>query len=166
VRRAVNFRWSMRRQPCRLVRVAVACSLRNRASHASSKLAVVVCAKAPPQNQLSATLSIDEKCPKIALHHNKWTYIACQHHLHLLPKGFRFLNKHSNQVTHNTMSPTPQLSAPGSSIYSSGTMYVGDGTWDSQRNTFLLPNLQGLNFNTMRLNGRTTPRGKRNARLI
>lgn len=32
-------------------------------------------------------------------------------------------------------------------------MYVGDGTWDSQRNTFLLPNLQGLNFETTRLNG-------------
>ena len=32
-------------------------------------------------------------------------------------------------------------------------MHVGDGTWDSQRNTFLLPNLQGLNFDTMRYNG-------------
>jgi hypothetical protein len=32
-------------------------------------------------------------------------------------------------------------------------MFVGDGTWDSQRNTFLLPNLQGLNFDTMRYNG-------------
>ncbi|EDU49902.1 conserved hypothetical protein [Pyrenophora tritici-repentis Pt-1C-BFP] len=45
------------------------------------------------------------------------------------------------------------LSAPGSSVYSSDTMYVGDGTWDSQRNTFLLPNLQGPNFETMRYNG-------------
>ena len=45
------------------------------------------------------------------------------------------------------------LSDPGTSVYSSGTMNVGDGTWDSQRNTFLLPNLQGLNFETMRLNG-------------
>jgi len=46
-----------------------------------------------------------------------------------------------------------QLSDPGSSIYDSATMHVGDGTWDSQRNTFLLPNLQGPNFETMRLNG-------------
>jgi hypothetical protein len=45
------------------------------------------------------------------------------------------------------------ISDPGTSVYSSGSMYVGDGTWDSQRNTFLLPNLQGLNFETMRLNG-------------
>ncbi|KAH9868330.1 hypothetical protein J1614_007402 [Plenodomus biglobosus] len=45
------------------------------------------------------------------------------------------------------------LSAPGTSVYSSDSMYVGDGTWDSQRNTFLLPNLQGLNFETMRYNG-------------
>ncbi|KAH8714783.1 hypothetical protein GQ44DRAFT_660377 [Phaeosphaeriaceae sp. PMI808] len=45
------------------------------------------------------------------------------------------------------------LSAPGTSVYASDSMYVGDGTWDSQRNTFLLPNLQGLNFETMRYNG-------------
>ncbi|KAH9863504.1 hypothetical protein IAQ61_009782 [Plenodomus lingam] len=45
------------------------------------------------------------------------------------------------------------LSAPGTSVYSSDSMYVGDGTWDSQRNTFLLPNLQGLNYETMRYNG-------------
>ncbi|KAG9189547.1 hypothetical protein G6011_06415 [Alternaria panax] len=45
------------------------------------------------------------------------------------------------------------LSDPGSSNYDSATMHVGDGTWDSQRNTFLLPNLQGPNFETMRLNG-------------
>ncbi|KAK8235510.1 hypothetical protein HDK90DRAFT_414141 [Phyllosticta capitalensis] len=45
------------------------------------------------------------------------------------------------------------LSQPGSSTYSSNTMYVGDGTWDSERNTFLLPNLMGLNFDTMRYNG-------------
>jgi hypothetical protein len=32
-------------------------------------------------------------------------------------------------------------------------MYVGDGTWDSTRNTFLLPNLVGLNFATMQYNG-------------
>ncbi|KAI8937419.1 hypothetical protein NX059_005144 [Plenodomus lindquistii] len=45
------------------------------------------------------------------------------------------------------------LSVPGTSVYASDSMYVGDGTWDSQRNTFLLPNLQGLNFETMRYNG-------------
>ncbi|EAT92143.2 hypothetical protein SNOG_00648 [Parastagonospora nodorum SN15] len=45
------------------------------------------------------------------------------------------------------------LSAPGTSVYNADSMYVGDGTWDSQRNTFLLPNLQGLNFETMRYNG-------------
>lgn len=45
------------------------------------------------------------------------------------------------------------LSAPGSSAYSSDSLYVGDGTWDSQRNTFLLPNLMGINFDTMRYNG-------------
>ncbi|OBT52417.1 hypothetical protein VE04_06892 [Pseudogymnoascus sp. 24MN13] len=53
------------------------------------------------------------------------------------------------------MAPAPVdgLSPPGSSTYSSNTLYVGDGTWDSQRNTFLLPNLVGLNFETMRYNG-------------
>ncbi|KAF9735436.1 hypothetical protein PMIN07_000152 [Paraphaeosphaeria minitans] len=45
------------------------------------------------------------------------------------------------------------LSAPGSGAYSSDTMYIGDGTWDSQRNTFLLPNLQGLNLATTQYNG-------------
>lgn len=47
----------------------------------------------------------------------------------------------------------PPLSPAGSSVYSSDTMYVGDGTWDSQRNTFLLPNLQGLNLATTQYNG-------------
>ncbi|EQL30696.1 hypothetical protein BDFG_06846 [Blastomyces dermatitidis ATCC 26199] len=51
------------------------------------------------------------------------------------------------------MSPSPQLAPPGSSTYSSNILNVGDGTWDSQRNTFLLPNLMGLNFETMRYNG-------------
>ncbi|KAF2741970.1 hypothetical protein M011DRAFT_497801 [Sporormia fimetaria CBS 119925] len=46
-----------------------------------------------------------------------------------------------------------RLSPPGSSRYTSGTMFVGDGTWDSQRNTFLLPNLQGLNLATTQYNG-------------
>ncbi|KAI5242009.1 hypothetical protein E4T43_05093 [Aureobasidium subglaciale] len=47
---------------------------------------------------------------------------------------------------------TEGISAPGSSVYSSSTMFVGDGTWDSTKNTFLLPNLQGFNFATMQLN--------------
>jgi hypothetical protein len=46
------------------------------------------------------------------------------------------------------------LSPAGSSTYSSDTMYVGDGTWDSTKNTFLLPNLVGLNFATMQYNGK------------
>lgn len=48
---------------------------------------------------------------------------------------------------------TDGLAAPGSSSYNSATMSVGDGTWDSKTNTFLLPNLQGLNFATMQYNG-------------
>ncbi|KAJ2955953.1 hypothetical protein NQ176_g11354 [Zarea fungicola] len=32
-------------------------------------------------------------------------------------------------------------------------MTVGDGTWVFSKNTFLLPNLQGVNFETMRYNG-------------
>jgi hypothetical protein len=52
------------------------------------------------------------------------------------------------------MAPAPDnLSPPGSSQYSSNTMSVGDGTWDATRNDFLLPNLMGLNFATMRYNG-------------
>ncbi|CAD0093278.1 unnamed protein product [Aureobasidium vineae] len=47
---------------------------------------------------------------------------------------------------------TDGISAPGSSVYDSSTMFVGDGTWISTKNTFLLPNLQGLNFATMQLN--------------
>jgi len=54
------------------------------------------------------------------------------------------------------------LSPPGSSSYSSDTLVVGDGTWDFTKNTFLLPNLQALNFETMQYNGergpKTTPR--------
>ncbi|KAJ5365424.1 Cytochrome b561/ferric reductase transmembrane [Penicillium concentricum] len=45
------------------------------------------------------------------------------------------------------------LAAAGSSTYSSNTLHVGDGTWDNGRDTFLLPNLMGLNFETMRYNG-------------
>ncbi|KAF8851987.1 hypothetical protein BDZ45DRAFT_807841 [Acephala macrosclerotiorum] len=51
------------------------------------------------------------------------------------------------------MAPLDNLSPAGSSTYSSNTMYVGDGTWDASRNDFLLPNLMGLNFETMRYNG-------------
>jgi hypothetical protein len=45
------------------------------------------------------------------------------------------------------------LADPGSSSYQSNSLTVGDGTWDTDRNTFLLPNLMGVNFNTMRYNG-------------
>ncbi|KAI7215807.1 hypothetical protein KC333_g5240 [Hortaea werneckii] len=45
------------------------------------------------------------------------------------------------------------LAPAGSSSYSSSTLHVGDGTWDNGRDTFLLPNLVGLNFDTMRYNG-------------
>ena len=48
---------------------------------------------------------------------------------------------------------TSQLAPAGSSSYSSNSMFVGDGTWDTERNTFLLPNLVGLNFKTMQYNG-------------
>ena len=51
------------------------------------------------------------------------------------------------------MAPLDSLAAAGSSTYSSDTMYVGDGTWDSTKNDFLLPPLVGLNFATMRYNG-------------
>lgn len=53
------------------------------------------------------------------------------------------------------MAPT-DLSSPGSVSYDSNTMTVGDGTWDFGKNTFLLPNLQGMNFETMRYNGGTS----------
>lgn len=52
------------------------------------------------------------------------------------------------------MAPADTLSPPGSSSYSSNTMTVGDGTWDFTKNTFLLPNLVGLNFATMQYNGK------------
>ena len=58
------------------------------------------------------------------------------------------------------MSDTSDLTPPGSAVYDSQTMYVGDGTWDSKANTFLLPNLQGLNFDTMRYNGKSQNRCK------
>ena len=52
------------------------------------------------------------------------------------------------------MAPRPdEFSAPGSVNYDSDTMSVGDGTWDFTKNTFLLPNLQGYNYETMRHNG-------------
>ncbi|KAF9875551.1 hypothetical protein CkaCkLH20_06932 [Colletotrichum karsti] len=51
------------------------------------------------------------------------------------------------------MAPAEGFSAPGVATYDSNTMTVGDGTWDFEKNTFLLPNLQGLNFETMQYNG-------------
>ncbi|KAH7326367.1 hypothetical protein B0I35DRAFT_457622 [Stachybotrys elegans] len=52
------------------------------------------------------------------------------------------------------MAPAPnEFSAPGSVSYDSNTMVVGDGTWDFERNTFLLPNLVSPNLETMRYNG-------------
>lgn len=45
------------------------------------------------------------------------------------------------------------IAPPGSSSYNSATLHVGDGTWDSSRDDFLLPPLVGLNFATMRYNG-------------
>ena len=48
---------------------------------------------------------------------------------------------------------TQGLTAPGSSQYNSPEMTVGDGTWDSQHNTFLLPNLQGFNLAMTQYNG-------------
>lgn len=52
------------------------------------------------------------------------------------------------------MTGNSDLTAPGSSTYASDTLHVGDGTWDAGRDTFLLPNLMGVNFDTMRYNGR------------
>ncbi|KJR81005.1 kinetochore protein NNF1 [Sporothrix schenckii 1099-18] len=51
------------------------------------------------------------------------------------------------------MAPADQLAPAGSSSYTSDTLNVGDGTWDFTKNDFLLPNLVGLNFDTMRYNG-------------
>ncbi|KAK5728875.1 hypothetical protein LTR15_002016 [Elasticomyces elasticus] len=45
------------------------------------------------------------------------------------------------------------LSPAGSSTYASNTLHVGDGTWDNGRDSFLLPNLVGVNFATMQYNG-------------
>lgn len=51
------------------------------------------------------------------------------------------------------MAPLNDMSAPGTASYESDTMEVGDGTWDFTKNDFLLPNLVGLNFETMQYNG-------------
>ncbi|KAJ0109304.1 hypothetical protein J7T55_009636 [Diaporthe amygdali] len=51
------------------------------------------------------------------------------------------------------MAPLNEMSAPGTASYNSDTMEVGDGTWDFTKNDFLLPNLVGLNFETMQYNG-------------
>ncbi|KUI60514.1 hypothetical protein VP1G_07756 [Cytospora mali] len=50
------------------------------------------------------------------------------------------------------MAPLDEMSQPGTASYDSDTMTVGDGTWDFTKNDFLLPNLVGLNFETMRYN--------------
>jgi hypothetical protein len=55
------------------------------------------------------------------------------------------------------MAPADTLSPPGSASYSSDTLHVGDGTWDFTKEDFLLPNLVGLNFDTMRYNGLSCP---------
>lgn len=54
------------------------------------------------------------------------------------------------------MAPLDDLSAPGTATYDSDTMTVGDGTWDFTKNDFLLPPLEGLNYDTMRYNGKPT----------
>ncbi|KAL2853108.1 hypothetical protein BJX68DRAFT_51318 [Aspergillus pseudodeflectus] len=51
------------------------------------------------------------------------------------------------------MSDSSGLTAAGGASYTSNTLHVGDGTWDLDRDTFLLPNLMGVNFETMRYNG-------------
>lgn len=58
------------------------------------------------------------------------------------------------------MAPAPQddMSSPGTATYDSDRLTVGDGTWDFSKNTFLLPNLMGLPFDTMRYNGEYPPR--------
>lgn len=55
------------------------------------------------------------------------------------------------------MAPLNDMSAPGTASYNSDTMEVGDGTWDFTKNDFLLPNLVGLNFETMQYNGEHPP---------
>lgn len=55
------------------------------------------------------------------------------------------------------MAPLNDMSAPGTASYNSDTMEVGDGTWDFTKNDFLLPNLVGLNFETMQYNGESPP---------
>ncbi|ROW12068.1 hypothetical protein VMCG_00496 [Cytospora schulzeri] len=51
------------------------------------------------------------------------------------------------------MAPLDDMSQPGTASYDSDTLTVGDGTWDFSKNDFLLPNLVGLNFETMQYNG-------------
>lgn len=56
------------------------------------------------------------------------------------------------------MAPAPRdMSSPGTSTYDSDRFSVGDGTWDFSKNTFLLPNLVGMPFDTMRYNGELPP---------
>lgn len=51
------------------------------------------------------------------------------------------------------MAPLDDMSQPGTASYDSDTLTVGDGTWDFTKNDFLLPNLVGLNLETMQYNG-------------
>ncbi|KAL8420196.1 hypothetical protein RB594_003108 [Gaeumannomyces avenae] len=46
-----------------------------------------------------------------------------------------------------------ELSPPGTATYASDRLNVGDGTWDYEKNTFLLPPLVPLNFDMMQYNG-------------
>ncbi|KLU87403.1 hypothetical protein MAPG_06403, partial [Magnaporthiopsis poae ATCC 64411] len=46
-----------------------------------------------------------------------------------------------------------ELSPPGTATYASNRLNVGDGTWDYEKNTFLLPPLVPLDFDMLQYNG-------------
>ena len=46
-------------------------------------------------------------------------------------------------------------------MYAGKYMHVGDGTWNSEKDDFLLPNIQALNFQMMRYNGELTCQGRK-----
>jgi hypothetical protein len=71
----------------------------------------------------------------------------------LTQQTYGYLKSDSTNLS-AAMSSNPQISSPGSSTYDSNTLHVGDGTWDASRDDFLLPNLIGLNFETMQYNGK------------
>lgn len=56
------------------------------------------------------------------------------------------------------MASGDSFSPPGTSSYSSNIFHAGDGTWDSTRDSFLLPNIMDLPFDVMRYNGTFQPR--------